>query len=337
MSRGWDAVGRVGASLFEHGQKRRALEDERKYLERQAALEADRELKKAKALQQLEDDNKAAREAAKAAREQVLNLGDGQVGIYYNDPDGRIKFRIEGKRRPQKGQIVTTDAGVFDYNNETGQMTRLGGAKPSPPAAWNDPSTIVRDLDEEWSRVRTQLDTKISDIESALADPIESARNGPALRIQLENMRNLKAERKAEIDARKAAVMGDGSSGSSPQQKASSTSLMDILSGAAKTALEYGRDEGSTMRGVTSGAVPVDVGASAIAAQTGKPVNLSIGGKKASATPPSEGPARPKAQEAKGKSATWAAAYAEAIRVGATPEQATILADEVEAEANSGG
>jgi len=209
MSRGWEAVSRIGEGLLARGERKRQLEDERKYLAEQAAIEEERALEKAKVLQQLKDDNKAAAEAAKAAREQVLNLGDGQVGIYSNDPDGKIRFRTEGERKPNL-KYLSTDEGLLEYDPATGSRKRIAGLPPRAPAAWNDPSTIVRDLDEEWSRVRTQLDTKIGDIQAAMADPVEGVIKKQALQLQLENAIKVRDERKAEIDKRKASVMGQG-------------------------------------------------------------------------------------------------------------------------------
>lgn len=297
MSRGWEAVSRIGEGLLARGERKRQLDEERKYLAEQSAIEAERTIEKAKVLQQLKDDNKAAADAAKAAREQVLNLGDGQVGIYSNDPDGKIRFRTEGERKPNL-KYLSTDEGLLEYDPATGSRKRIAGLPTRAPAAWNDPSTIVRDLDEEWSRVRTQLDTKISDIEADLLDPRQQ-RNAEGLRLKLENTRKLKAEREAEIKARRDSVMGSGPATAAPKA-GGGEGLFGILGNAAQTAFNYGRNEDATMRGIASGAVPMDVGASALSAQSGQPVSLSIGGSQASAAPPNNGPARTQAEKNKG-------------------------------------
>lgn len=309
------AIADVGKGLMERNARKRALEEDVALKQKYAGEEYERELQKAKVLQQLKDDNAAAAEAAKAAREQFANLGDGQYAVHSNDPDtGKLSVRVEGERRPTKGQIITTDAGVFDYDSDTGGMKRLGNSKPSAPAAWNDPSSIVRDLDDQWSRTSTQFDLQESAIKSKIASLTAiDADNKPALEQEIKSLSDMKAKREAEYKRRRQEVMG-GSSPAAPsgavKPMKERQGLLDIFTDAVSTAGKYGGTEQSTVEGMASGAVPFEVAAKTLSAQTGKPVTVGLDGNTSEVAQPPN----PQAQANKDPAVaeTYESVYAEA-------------------------
>lgn len=97
MSRGWDAVGSVGASLLARGQRKRDLDDERKWQTEQAELEWKRGEAKRKFDQELVEARIAKDEALAAAAKRESDRkafagtasGDGATYIY-EQPDGSL-------------------------------------------------------------------------------------------------------------------------------------------------------------------------------------------------------------------------------------------------------
>jgi hypothetical protein len=104
MSRGWEAVSKIGEGLLSRGARKRELDDERKYLAEQAQLEWDRDAEKRKAEEELRQARIAAsKEAAAASRmnaEQTrMNIIGGKVvnneivsGEEMVDEEGRTTF-----------------------------------------------------------------------------------------------------------------------------------------------------------------------------------------------------------------------------------------------------
>lgn len=308
------AIADVGKGLMERNARKRELEEEVALKQKYAGEEYERELQKAKVLQQLKDDNAAAAEAAKAAREQFANLGDGQYAIHSNDPDtGKLNVRVEGERRaPMK--YLSTDEGIVEYDPITGGKKRIAGTPPRAPAAWNDPSSIVRDLDDQWSRTSTQFDLQESAIKSKIASlTVIDADNKPALEQEIKSLSDMKAKREAEYKRRRQEVMGGGSSAApsgAVKPMKERQGLLDIFTDAVSTAGRYGGTEQATVEGLTSGAVPFEVAAKAFSAQTGKPVTVGLDGNTSEVAQPPN----PQAQANKDPAVaeTYESVYAEA-------------------------
>ena len=213
MSEGWRAVARLGEGLLARGERKRALEEEMELKNKYAAEEEERALRKAKVLEQLKADNEAAAEAAKAAREQFANMGDGMWAAHRTNPEtGLLEVRTGGERRPTKGQIVTTDAGVFDYRSDTGEMKPLGKAKLPNPAAWSDPKTVIRGLEGEKSRALLDLDRDIASAEAKLGGARYEHQKA-AYRAQIQRLRDMRSTAEGDYNSRiKQAGVGGGGS-----------------------------------------------------------------------------------------------------------------------------